>query len=82
MLHIAGNIIALIAAILIADAEFMSVGFKPMFLVHDALVGEVSEKNFQLLKSLVDKGFHCSQLNCVFPMTIDDFAKTTSNSEQ
>lgn len=66
---------------LVSDAEFMSVGFKPMFLVHDALVGEVSEKNFESLKTIVDKGFYCSQLDCVFPLTMDTFAKTASGSE-
>lgn len=63
---------------LMMDVEFLGIEFKPMFLVHDALVGEVSEEDFSKLSSLVANGFYCSQLNCVFPLSIGDFAKLPS----
>jgi len=63
---------------LLQDAEFLGIEFKPMFLVHDALVGEVSDEAFSKLSALVSKGFYCSQLNNVFPLTIEDFAKPPS----
>lgn len=59
----------------LSDSEFMSIGFRPMFLIHDALVGEISEDKFNNLKELADKGFYCSHLKFVFPLTISDFAK-------
>ncbi len=63
---------------LVMDIEFLGIEFKPMFLVHDALVGEISDEEFSKLSALVSKGFYCSQLDCVFPLTIGDFAKPPS----
>lgn len=66
---------------LLLDSEFMSIPFRPFFLVHDALVGEIPNSSFESLEKLVAKGFYSPQLDSTFPMTISDFAKPLSNSE-
>lgn len=66
---------------LMQDAEFMSIPFKPMFMVHDALVGEISNDQFDSMEKLVAKGFYCRQLDCKFPLAMSDFAKPAAASE-
>jgi hypothetical protein len=66
---------------LVKEAKERGINFKPMFLVHDALVGEVSNSDRKALEALVKKGSECPQLGTVFPLTMSDFANAAQNME-